>query len=246
MKILLIAEGRCGSHSLGEWLSEELRIPFIREYEENTYKDNFIIKRGLKEINLNETYDFYIRLYRENTVKQSESAIHAILSDSYHIEDINKQYEIDEKFLRENHELIWQSKLNSDIDNKELKQLDLGLLVSYEQIFVDEIGEKLITDYIGFTPKISIINPNRKFRKENYKLDNFTLQLSIDLLTNEITILKERIDGMLNETEKMFELVDKLTISNEENREYRKIIENQKRMIEKLIFKNKKLINKII
>jgi len=51
---------------------------------------------------------------------------------------------------------------------------------------------------------------------------------------------------MLNETEKMFELVDKLTISNEENREYRKIIENQKRMIEKLIFKNKKLINKII
>ena len=162
MKILLISNGRTGSYSICKWLSKELNIKFITETDLHfNYKteDNFIIKRTLFNNNFDlediTYFDKIIILYRKNTLKQSESNLYAILRKKWHHHSnsiIDGYYEIDEDFLINNHETIWDSKYQLDNEKNKMLNFKFGFKISYEEIFEDKIGQKLISDYVGFTP----------------------------------------------------------------------------------------------
>jgi len=162
MKILLISNGRTGSYSICEWLSKELNIKFITEIDislDYKVEDNFILKRTLSNSDFDfediKYFDKIIVLYRKNTLKQSESNLYAILKNKWHhhSDDITDgYYEIDEDFLINNHETIWDSKYQLDNEKNKMLNLKFGFKISYEEIFEDKIGQKLISDYVGFTP----------------------------------------------------------------------------------------------
>ena len=166
MKILLISNGRTGSYSICEWLSKELNIKFITEKEDFlNYKvdDNFILKRTLSNNNFDLKdiifFNKIIILYRKNTLKQSESSLYAIFKKKWHHYSdsiIDGYYEIDEDFLIKNHETIWNSKYQLDEEKNKMLNLKFGFKISYEEIFEDKIGQELISDYLGFTPKTNL------------------------------------------------------------------------------------------
>jgi len=176
MKILLLCGGRVGSYTVAYWLAKELNLEFFTEVGGVVdYKktDNIIVKRSLENNNFNLDdiiyFDKIIRLYRKNTLKQSESNLYAILNKKWHHTSdtvLDGFYTINEDFLIENHEDIWLNKYGDDYENKKLFNLDFGLLISYEEIFETMIGEKLIGDYIGFKSKTKI-DTKLKLRKEN-------------------------------------------------------------------------------
>ena len=166
MKILLISNGRTGSYSICKWLSNELNIKFITEIDHSlNYKveDNFILKRTLSnnDFDLKDIIFFnkIIILYRKNTLKQAESSLYAILRKKWHHYSdsiIDGYYEIDEDFLINNHETIWNSKCQLDEEKNKILNLKFGFKISYEEIFEDKIGQELISDYVGFTPKTNL------------------------------------------------------------------------------------------
>ncbi len=177
MKILLLCGGRVGSYTIAEWLSKELTLTFITEMNDSiNYKNmnNIILKRTLDNNNFNfediKHFDKIIILYRKNTLEQSESNLFAILKNKWHHSKDTEDgyYEIDEKFLVENHDTIWLSKYHNDHENQRLLDLDFGFKITYEDIFEDLIGQKLIEDYIGFKSKINL-NPMLKLRKIKIK-----------------------------------------------------------------------------
>ena len=216
MKILLISNGRTGSYSICEWLSKELNVKFITEIEDSlNYKveDNFILKRTLSnnEFDLEDIkyFDKIIVLYRKNTLKQSESSLYAILRKKWHhspniIPD--GYYELNEDFLKKNHEIIWESKYEMDKEKIKMLNLNFGLKISYEEIFEEKIGQKIISNYIDFNPKINL-DFELKMRKENseltynsyereiYNLKNKNEKLKTSLVKNEelIYILRKKI-----------------------------------------------------
>ena len=208
MRIILISEGRVGSYSVTDWLSEELNLPFVAELEENHYQDNFIVKRNIDDAEIyNREYDYYIRLYRENTIKQAESLQRALVSGVYR--DINfKKYEINKNFLATYHDDIWAHKVHADNMNAKLFEINLGILLSYEEIFIDGTGEKKISDYIGFTPRTPLNNNLKKFRKENYRLENISALLEIKKLENIIKDFNEQRNNMAEDRERLIEIID--------------------------------------
>ena len=166
MKILLISNGRTGSYSVCGWLSKELNLKFIPEidiYTNYKVEDNIILKRTLSNNNFDlediKYFDKIIVLYRKNTLKQSESSLYAILRKKWHhspntIPD--GYYELNEDFLKNNHEIIWELKYEGDKEKIKMLNLNFGLKISYEQIFEEKIGQKIISDYLDFTPKINL------------------------------------------------------------------------------------------
>ena len=140
MKILLISNGRTGSYSICEWLSKELNVKFITEIEDSlNYKveDNFILKRTLSnnDFDLKDIIFFnkIIILYRKNTLKQSESNLYAILRKKWHHYSnsiIDGYYEIDEDFLINNHETIWNSKYQLDNEKNKMAERSFELINS--------------------------------------------------------------------------------------------------------------------
>jgi len=220
MKILLISNGRTGSYSICEWLSKELNLKFITETDLHfNYKteDNFIIKRTLFNNNFDlediTYFDKIIILYRKNTLKQSESNTYAILKNKWHHYSdniIDGHYEIDEDFLIKNHETIWESKYQLDEEKNEMLNLKFGIKVSYEEIFEEEVGEKIIFEYIGFSPKTKI-DISLKLRKESpqqyainsYERENKRLLIRIEDLKNKNKELKTLVDLMRKTSNKI-------------------------------------------
>ena len=109
MKILIIAMGRCGSHSLIDWLGEEFDLKIIYENEDKDISlvDNYIIKRHPSSDLITEEYDYVIRLIRENTILTAESTLWAEEKQKFHQRGKEK-YIIDEDFLIRNHREIWR------------------------------------------------------------------------------------------------------------------------------------------
>jgi hypothetical protein len=211
MKILLISNGRTGSYSICEWLSKELNIKFITEIDislDYKVEDNFILKRTLSNSNFDfediKYFDKIIVLYRKNTLKQSESNLYAILKNKWHhhSDDITDgYYEIDEDFFIKNHETIWNSKYQLDEEKNEMLNLKFGIKVSYEEIFEEEVGEKIILNYLDFSPKIKL-NTKLKMRKESPQ------QYAINSYEREYKRLLIRIEGLENENKKLKTLID--------------------------------------
>jgi hypothetical protein len=211
MKILLISNGRTGSYSICEWLSKELNIKFITEIDnflDYKVEDNFILKRTLSNNDFDlediKHFDKIIVLYRKNTLKQSESNLYAILKNKWHhySDDITDgYYEIDEDFFIKNHETIWNSKYQLDEEKNVMLNLKFGIKVSYEEIFEEEVGEKIISNYLDFSPKIKL-NTKLKMRKESPQ------QYAINSYEREYKRLLIRIEGLENENKELKTLID--------------------------------------
>lgn len=211
MKILLISNGRTGSYSICEWLSKELNIKFITEIDnflDYKVEDNFILKRTLSNNDFDlediKHFDKIIVLYRKNTLKQSESNLYAILKNKWHhySDDITDgYYEIDEDFFIKNHETIWNSKYQLDEEKNVMLNLKFGIKVSYEEIFEEEVGEKIILNYLDFNPKIKL-NSKLKMRKESPQ------QYAINSYEREYKRLLIRIEGLENENKELKTLID--------------------------------------
>jgi hypothetical protein len=65
----------------------------------------------------------------------------------------------------------------SDMSNNELKNINQGLLISYEEIFVENTGQKLIEEYIGFESKTDIFDQKHKLRVKNEEIESYLLKL---------------------------------------------------------------------
>ena len=61
----------------------------------------------------------------------------------------------------------------SDMSNNELKTINQGLLISYEEIFVENTGQKLIEEYLGFKSQTDIYDSRHKLRIENKEMDRY-------------------------------------------------------------------------
>jgi hypothetical protein len=195
-----------------DWLSLDLKLRIIGELQPCDYVNtaNIIVKRTLSNNDFNlediKYFDKIIVLYRENTLQQSESSLWAILEKKWHHTFDTKDgfYNTDDSYLIDNHKEIWNSKYQFDKSLILYKSLDFGLKISYEDIFDNRVGQKMLEDYIGFTStttlalssnKLRIYNPRqtinslvREMSRINIALENKNLE--IDGLYMEINNLK--------------------------------------------------------
>jgi LPS sulfotransferase NodH len=186
MKILIYTGYRTGSKSLGNWLEIELGIPYYHEYYN---KDNPNKWDRMRRINLNKLNDYIIKispgdgfdfdeivngfdkiilLYREDTLAQAQSMMWAKANELWHNTYVNDKftyvhYTIDDKFLIDNSEKINVIKCIYDNEVSFLKSKDIGLLISYEELFINKTGIKKLENYLGISAK-TIFDVNDKLR----------------------------------------------------------------------------------
>ena len=72
----------------------------------------------------------------------------------------------------------------SNRHNEELKNLGVGLLLSYEEIFLENTGQKKIEEYIGFESKSNLYDPRHKLRVKNEQIDSYLDKLLEDYRKN--------------------------------------------------------------
>lgn len=192
MKILIYSEGRVGSHSLGRWLSQNLSIQFVSESMEFDYEnnDNFIRKIYFYPKHSTNTtqqwsveknpvkfecFDKVIRLYRENTLDQSISNLQRIDTQSFHYSEnkFDAYYELTKEFCDKYYLEIYRTIKMLKRNNEELKNIGVGLLLSYEEIFLENTGQKKIEEYLGFKSQTDIYDPRHKLRIENKEMDRY-------------------------------------------------------------------------
>jgi len=222
MKILLLCGGRVGSYSVAEWLAEELNLLFIVEKDYSVdYKttDNIILKRTISNDNFDledvKYFDKTIILYRNNTLKQSESNMYAILNGRWHHTSKTKTdgyYEINEDFLIEHHNNIWGSKKDLNRQKKEMLSLNFGLKISYEDIFENEIGQKIIENYIGFESK-TLLDKKLKLRKDDYESGIRSYKREINKLISELEELYYELNEIKNNNKTLNDKNEKLYLT---------------------------------
>ena len=202
MKILIYSEGRVGSHSLGRWLSQNLSMQFVAESMEFDYEnnDNFIRKIYFypngsttnqqwlvekKPVKF-ECFDKIIRLYRENTLDQAISYLQRIDTQRFHYSEdkFDAYYELTKEFCDKYYPEIYRTIKMSNRNNEELKNLGVGLLLSYEEIFLENTGQKKIEEYIGFNSKTNLYDPRHKLRVKNEEIDSYLETLLEDYRKN--------------------------------------------------------------
>lgn len=202
MKILIYSEGRVGSHSLGRWLSQNLSMQFVAESMEFDYEnnDNFIRKIYFypngsttnqqwlvekKPVKF-ECFDKIIRLYRENTLDQAISYLQRIDTQRFHYSEdkFDAYYELTKEFCDKYYPEIYRTIKMLNRNNEELKNLGIGLLLSYEEIFLENTGQKKIEEYIGFKSKTNLYNPQHKLRVKNEQIDSYLETLLEDYRKN--------------------------------------------------------------
>ena len=170
MKILLLCEGRTGSYSVMEWIEQCLGLKIIGETTEFDYKNNddFIIKRTLSnndfDINDYIYFDKVIILYRKDTLQQSLSLIYALLNQKWHHSFGTEDgfYKLDEDFLIEHHDDIWEKKYRYDEINQTYINLNFGQKITYEEIFIKKTGEQILKDYLNIDCHFDLVDETKK------------------------------------------------------------------------------------
>ena len=209
MKILIIAKGRCGSHSLIDWLGEEFDLKIIYE---NSDKDisvinDYIIKRHPSSDLITEEYDYVIRLIRENTILTSESTVWAEEKQKYHQRGKEK-YIIDEDFLIRNHREIWSKKIGYDESNNVIRNIGVGILVTYEELFLYGTGQEKIEKYMSFKSTTKL---DTDLRKSRFHIIDRTLHTTYDLAYNKIINLELEFENKLKERELIINSLNETT-----------------------------------
>jgi LPS sulfotransferase NodH len=181
MKILVYSTHRTGSNNFIKWLSNELNYKSFFELEQipHNVTDNFIVKRipPLIQEEIEVGFEFerdYIKfdkvivLYREDTLKQSESNVYAINKGKWrHASTLDGFYSLDEKFFNKHRRSIEIGKERFDNLKEYFKNINVKCLkLIYEEIFFDLEKIKQIEEYIGFVSKSILVNPLDKLRTD--------------------------------------------------------------------------------
>ena len=215
MKILLLSEGRTGSYSVMDWLSLDLKLRIISELQPCDYinTDNIILKRTLSNNDFNlediKCFDKVIVLYREDTLQQAESSLWAILEKKWHHTFGTRDgfYTTDDRYLIDNHKEIWDIKYGLDKSLMSYKSLDFGLKISYEDIFDNRIGQKMLEDYIEFTSTTTLGLSSNKLRIHNPRQTINSLVREMSRINKELEN-KNSENGNLNvEINKLKEII---------------------------------------
>ena len=187
-RILVYATGRTGSYELCEWLAKELSFPFFIEGDEDSeYTGSKIVKRDFHSAEFKKIEHLYnknIFLYRSDTLSQAESQFRAEVSGIYHQpkDGFLTSYRLQDHTLINNAQRISQIKLSLDINNGFIFELaNKGLLISYEDIFIDGRGEYAISDYIGFEAKSKLYNPERKMRADFIRSKQYLQKIDFEI-----------------------------------------------------------------
>lgn len=215
MKILLISKGRTGSYSVMEWLSLNLKLQIIGELQPCDYinQDNIIVKRTISNDNFNlddiKYFDKIIVLYREDTLQQAESSLWAILKNKWHHSFGTQDgfYIIDNSFLEENHREIWDIKYQLDKSLVIYKLFDFGIKISYEDIFDNLIGQKMLEDYIGFTSTTTLSLSSNKLRVNDPKQTINSLVREMDYINSDLENKNREIGNLNMEIHKLKEII---------------------------------------
>jgi LPS sulfotransferase NodH len=188
-RILVYATGRTGSYELCEWLVKELSFPlFIEGEEDYAYTGSKIVKKDFHSEEfqkIEHLYDRKIFLYRRDTLSQAESQFRAEVSGIYHQPKDGPltSYRLQDQTLVDNAQRISHIKLSLDINNEFIFLLgNKGLLISYEEIFIDGTGENKILDYIGFEAKSKLYNPERKMRAEFIRSKQYIQKIDFEII----------------------------------------------------------------
>ena len=223
MKILIIAKGRCGSHSLIDWLGEEFDLKIIYENEDKDISvvDDYIIKRHPSSIKgdssdfitITDGYDYVIRLIRENTILTAESTVWAEKKQKYHQKGKEK-YIIDEDFLIRNHGEIWSKKIGYDESNNVIRNNGVGILVTYEELFLYGTGQEKIEKYMGFKSTTKL---DTNLKKSRFHIIDRTLHTTYDLAYNKIINLELEFEDTLKEKELIINSLNQ-TINNSDEK----------------------------
>ena len=212
--------GRCGSHSLIDWLGEEFDLKTIYENEDKDISvvDDYIIKRHPSSIKgdssdfITEGYDYVIRLIRENTILTAESTIWAEEKQKYHQRGKEK-YIIDEDFLIRNHGEIWSKKIGYDESNNVIRNIGVVILVTYEELFLYGTGQDKIEKYMSFKSTTKL---DTDLKKSRFHIIDRTLHTTYDLAYNKIINLELEFENMLKERELIINNLTKLLNNSEE------------------------------
>jgi hypothetical protein len=189
MRILIYTDYRTGSRSLGEWLELETGITYYHELLNPKHQEFF---KGIKLEKMNECivkistdnkwnydngknfFDKRIILTRDDSMAQAESVVWANIHNKWHNNVVNDKwnisyYEIDDKFLSDNEEKIRSIRESIVRKNEYFKSLKDCIHVTYEDLYFNKKGGEKIASYLGFTPKINIVNPENKLRGGRYR-----------------------------------------------------------------------------
>jgi hypothetical protein len=151
------------------------KIYFYPKHGTNTSQQWFVEKNPVKF----ECFDKVIRLYRENTLDQSISYLQTIDTQRFHHSEnkFDAYYELTKEFCDKYYPEIYRTIKMSNRNNEELKNLGVGLLLSYEEIFLENTGQKKIEEYIGFESKTNLYDPRHKLRVKNEEIDSYLEKL---------------------------------------------------------------------
>ena len=234
MKVLIIAKGRCGSHSLIDWLGEEFDLKTIYENEDKDISlvDDYIIKRHPSSDLITEEYDYVIRLIRENTILTAESTLWAEEKQKFHQRGKEK-YIIDEDFLIRNHREIWSKKIGYDESNNVIRNIGVGILVTYEELFLYGTGQEKIEKYMCFKSTTKL---DTDLKKSRFHIIDRTLHTTYDLAYNKIINLELEFENMLKERELIINnLTERLNNSEEKIKNLNITINNLNQTIVDLV-----------
>ena len=187
-KILVYSTGRTGSYEVCEWISKELSIPFFVEFNDDSSENGSkIVKRDSPSVifeDIESLYNKKILLYRKDTLSQAESLFRAHVSEIYHQPKGERliSYRLSDNVLLDNAQRIAQIKMEIELANEFVfKSEDKGLIISYEEIFIDGTGENKILDYIGFEAKSKLYNPERKMRSEFIRSKQYIQKIDFEI-----------------------------------------------------------------
>jgi hypothetical protein len=99
-----------------------------------------------------------------------------------------EKYIIDEAFLRKHHNEIWNKKIGYDESNDVIRNIGVGMLVTYEELFLYGTGQEKIEKYMGFKSTSKL---NTDLKKSRFHIMDKTVYITYDLAYNKTTILEE-------------------------------------------------------
>ena len=155
MRILIISMGRSGGYQLNQWMALELNYKMIHEpivNKLNINGDNIVVKCLLNEIKNEKNFDFknwdkIIGLIRTDIRECSIS--HAAAAER---NEWRNGYEVTNEWILNNIETInqnlgWITSNNNYISNIK----EIGLMVTYEEIYDTKTDIDRIKKYIGLS-----------------------------------------------------------------------------------------------
>lgn len=184
MRILLLTHPRSGGLSLLAWIGHELRIPTLHEPFSNPElidkifnAENVVVKDFPDSIvrcgyDLNDVISKFDKVicHRRESVRDTAISM-ARLIDS---ENAHYTYKLDDKWLKDNEELIDEKVKDINETHRVLNELEIGgLHTTYDNVYNTKTDIKRLTEYLGIREPawLDILDNKRRLRNGDKGMD---------------------------------------------------------------------------